>query len=310
MSWNPDDAGAKPQESPSNVNPYAPANPYAPGAGSAAPVPSSAPAVSPAPIAAQPGETGNVYSQTSENPYLPSAAAGAATGYAAPSSQPKAKTKPVPWLIIGVAALLLVGGSAGITMLLNQKSSSAEPDYALDQGSGTASETSAAPSETEEAPVPATQDYIALPGCEAMNSAARQKSESNGQSWSQVSAGAFNSLAGPVAKSTLGRAKQVTGCIYPYSATGSLTQFVSEIDASGRSALVQAIQTDPDFAKSSIGPAQVNTWVETGRQGPHPQFTTTHIFIGDVWVAMFAPSISQAEIQAAVDGVLASNPQL
>lgn len=164
----------------------------------------------------------------------------------------------------------------------------------------------------ESTPEPAP---IALPACEVMNATAQQEHQDFGPEMfsepaGETDAATFNEVSDPVAQEAMGKALQQRGCRWPVHSQGTVTEYVAELPATDQAALIDGLRADPGITEASLGEAASFSYTVPA---PNPMMSATdvtHIFVGDVWIALFNYAGQREYVQAALDGVLAANPAL
>lgn len=195
-------------------------------------------------------------------------------------------------------------------------SCSAEPTQ-YNPASSVASEQPTNSAET--APPAKTTSPTIIPGCDSANPLALQESKEFFDSSSYevteetgpTDMTVFDRLAGPIAKSAMTSSADVQACQWPlYIAGNRVTQYTSRLHDSARSTFLQGLR-DSDFVETEINQALIFSYSMDDPESYRMTGPTTiqHVFIADVWVAIFETGKSGYS-QSALDALHSLNPEL
>ena len=215
------------------------------------------------------------------------------------------------WLVIALIAILVVAGIAVAATLLSRGSD--DPAATAPPSSGTTEQ----PDDEGDEETGGEPAVIVIPDCAALNPAAQKIADETTAAspdieWraGDVGLDGFSDVFGPAAQAALAASDKARGCSYPFHLEAGLRLYAAELGGAPREALLEALRADGDFAESSEGPAQLFVWREAMEGGHWEAAYTVHLFIGDVWVAMYGPSEPQEFAPSTIDAILAANPQL
>ncbi|MFD5226124.1 LppP/LprE family lipoprotein [Microbacterium sp. NPDC058342] len=202
-------------------------------------------------------------------------------------------------LLRGVLALSLIG-----TLALAGCSGAAETQTTPKPTGAQASPTSSP-----------TSRPVVLPNCDGMNATAQREYEDFGVEMFAEPAGetdlvTFDEVVGPAAQKAMAQAVQHRGCRWPVHSEGTVTEYVAEIAEPDRTPLIEALRADPMVTESVLGDARSFDYESPAPNSYMSATRITHLFVGDVWIAILDHSGQREYAQAALDGVLAVNPSL
>lgn len=214
------------------------------------------------------------------------------------------------WPVIALIAILVVAGIAVAATLLSRGSD--EPAATTPPSSGATERPDEGDQETGGEPA-----VIVIPDCAALNPAAQKIADETTAAspdieWraGDVGLDGFSDVFGPAAQAALAASDKARGCSYPFHLEAGLRLYAAELGGAPREAFLEALRADGDFAESSDGPAQLFVWRKTMEGGHWEAAYTVHLFVGDVWVAMYGPSEPQEFAPSTIEAILAANPQL
>lgn len=215
------------------------------------------------------------------------------------------------WVLVALIALLLFIGSAVVTAWLISQSADQQTGNTQPQKDVSPSETPTPPATTE----PSAPAALVIPSCEMLNPAAQKLTDQMLAKYpdrdivhGEQPVDRVSDVLGPAANTALGKATKTRVCAYPFHYEAGLYQLVSELSGAPKDSLVAAVRGDKDFISSTRGPAQIYVWKQTLSDGHWGTAYTTHVFLGDFWVAMYGPT--DEFTNSAIDALLAANPQL
>lgn len=164
--------------------------------------------------------------------------------------------------------------------------------------------------ETEPAPEP-----IVLPACDAMNATAQQEYEEFGVEMFAEPAGetdlaAFTEFSGPVAQEAMAAAEQQRGCRWPIHSQGTVIEYVAELPHDAQAPLIAALRSDTTVTEAALDAAASFSYESPAPNGYMSATEITHLFIGDVWIAVFDTAGDRAYAPAALEAVMSANPSL
>lgn len=245
---------------------------------------------------------------TSESPSTPGS----------PSKTPS-KTPPFwAWLIVILCVIVAVSTATATVIFLrpwatqNAPVSSGDQKPATITKSPTPKTSKATPPSTAPAPV-----AIVLPSCETLWPIryARAKAIAENYPGGEIQFNDFDDHQfsehfGPASQVALGQVSQMRGCGYPASLETFTHAYISELSGSPRESLISALRADKDFSESKDGVAHLFVWEQPLDGGHWYAEFTTHMFIGDIWVAGYGSDPAADYVPTITAAILATNPTL
>ena len=259
-------------------------------------------------------------SDQSSNAGAPMGSAGSGTE---PPVPPLTRKRQLPWVWIAAAVVVLLGiGAAALAV----NSRGADPDAVAegttsgntgttdasgkkpDAGTGTAEQGSKDKEPQKHAP-------LVLPECAELNAFAQAKTDEVLARGLEVNNGEApfgtnnkDVLIGDATRAALDKTTQTRACQYAFSMESGTREIVSELPKDAGDEFIATLKADPDISEVSIGSSSYFTWSEYSETGHNPYQYTTHLFLQDAWVIILTDNEPEAQVQAAYDGLVATNP--